>query len=273
MNDTFSSDEHGPVTWVGGHPIYVAHYLALGFAASMVATALLSAFNLGPMLAWLAFSSTEVLRGQVWRIFTYGLVNQPSIWFALELLMIVWFGREVEKFFGRRKFLGLYAGLYLVPPLLFTLLGLARANALVGESVGFALFIAFATLYPGAQVLFGLLAKWVAWILLGIYALQALSGHDWLGLVSLGATAGFACGFVLWQMGRLQLLPAAPVRRVSSGPAPRETPARRRASPPSVSQEIDALLDKISQSGFESLTPKERAQLDAAREKLRKSAG
>jgi hypothetical protein len=34
--------------------------------------------------------------------------------------------------------------------------------------------------------------------------------------------------------------------------------------------EIDALLDKIAQSGIGSLTPKERARLDTARETLRK---
>jgi hypothetical protein len=276
MNELFSSDEHGPVTWVGGHPVYGAHYLALGFAISMVVTALLSAFNFGLALAWLSFSSSDVLRGEIWRIFTYGMVNQPSIWFAIELLMIVWFGREVEKFFGRRKFFALYACLYVIPPLLMTLFGLLRANALVGESVGFALFVAFATLYPNAQVLFSLLAKWVAWILLGVYALQALSVHDWLSLITLLATSGFAYGFVLWQMGRFQLLPASfPTRSFSARSRKEVSRVESRRSLPQDSsmQDVDALLDKIARSGFQSLTPKERATLDAAREKIRKRSG
>ena len=37
--------------------------------------------------------------------------------------------------------------------------------------------------------------------------------------------------------------------------------------------EVDALLDKIAQSGIASLTPKERAKLDAAREGLLKRGG
>jgi len=273
----FSSDEQGPVTWVGGHPVYAAHYLALGFAVSMVVTAVLSALDLGPALAWLSFSSSDVLRGEIWRIFTYGLRNEPSIWFAFELLMIVWFGREVEKFFGRRKFFALFACLYAIPPLLFTLLGLWRANALVGEAAGFALFIAFATLYPDTPVLFNLLAKWVAWILLAICALQALSARDWLGMISLLATTGFAYGFVLWQMGRIQLPSFAPHARDSSVRLLRESSARGDLSRVTLrdeaAREVDALLDKIALSGLDSLTAKERAKLEAAREKLRRRPG
>jgi len=265
------------VTWIGGYPVYAVHYVALVFAVSMVVTALFSAFNLGPLLAWLAFSSTDVLRGQFWRIFTYGLVNSPSIWFALELLMLVWFGQEVEKFFGRRKFFGLYACLYAIPPLFFTLFGLWRATALAGESASFALFIAFATLYPNAQILFTLLAKWVAWILLAVYALQDLGSRDWLGLLALLATAGFAYGFVLWQMGRLRLLPVGLFTRNSAARPLRETGSRgesRRAVPPDrTAQEMDALLDKISHSGIHSLSASERAKLDALREKLRRKTG
>jgi hypothetical protein len=277
MNDLYSSDESGPVTWVGAHPIYAVHYLAAGLAASMVVTAILSAFSLEPALAWLSYSSAEVLHGQLWRIATYGLVNPPSLWFVLELLMIVWFGREVEKFFGRRKFFALYAGLYVLPPLVLTLFGLWRATALAGESTGFALFIAFAALHPNAQILFGLLAKWVAWALLGVYALQTLGAHDWVGLISLLATAGFAYGFVLVQMGRLQLAPFSLPLPPSNLPRSRETEprthARRKDPEVDAAQETDALLDKIARSGLESLTPKERAKLDAARERLRKKTG
>jgi len=274
MNELFSSDEHGPVTWVGGHPIYASHYVALGFAISAVVTAILSACNLGAALAWLSFSSGEVLRGEFWRVFTYGLVNQPSIWFAFEVLMIVWFGREVEKFFGRRKFFVLYGCLYLIPPALFTVLGLWRPNALAGESAGFALFLAFATLHPNAQILFSLLAKWVAWILLAIYALQALSAHDWLGMISLLATAGFAYGFVLWQMGRFQFSAFRPRLAAASGrrPAVRTEPSRV-VYLDDASREVDALLDKIARSGLASLSAQERATLEAARDRLRRRPG
>jgi hypothetical protein len=228
-------------------------------------------------MEWLSYLSPNVLRGEIWRVFTYGLVNPPSLWFAIEMLMMVWFGREVERYFGRRKFFTLYACVYLIPPLLRTLIGTWRPTALAGESGAFALFIAFATLYPNAVMLFNLLAKWVAWVLVGIYALQALSVRDGLGIVTLAATVGFAYGFVRYQQGRFRLPSfALPSRDSAGGNSQRETGSRRATAPaPKDSQivEVDALLDKIAQSGLSSLTAKERAKLDAARENLRKRTG
>lgn len=273
----FSSDENGPVTWIGGYPIYTAHYLAAAFAVSMVMTALLSAFGLGHVLGAMAFSSPAVLAGQFWRVLTYGLVNQPSLWFALELLMIVWFGQEVEKFFGRRKFLALYACLYLLPPLLFTLIGLRFPNGLVGESASFALFIGFATLYPEAQIFFGLLAKWVAWILLGICLLQALAAYDWFSMASLLATSAFAYGYVLWQRGRMEIASFGLFRRAALASRTRAAAPRRAArpapQPDKAAAEINAVLDKISASGLESLSDKERSILEAAQQRLRQKSG
>ena len=122
-----------------------------------------------------SFSSARVLSGQLWRWVTYGLLNFPSPWFALDMLMIVWFGRELERLFGRRLFLWLYAGIYLIAPIVPTAVGLVHPTLLSGQPGALALFIAFATQFPGMPVFFSLLAKWAALILVGIYALMALA--------------------------------------------------------------------------------------------------
>lgn len=265
-----SSPQHEPVTYVRGHPIYAAHFVVLVFVASMVATTALMFAHADAIGAWAIFESGLVLRGEVWRLFTYGLWNPPSIGFAIDMLMIIWFGREIEKFFGRAKFLVLYVCVYLLTPVLFTALGRWMPMTLAGETGAFAIFIAFATLYPNVDILFGLLAKWIAWVLVGIYTLMALAGRNWEMLISLWATTAFAYGFIRYEQGQIELprirlprrkpklrvvpdLPAKPARQVSASTA-----------------EVDALLDKIAQSGFASLTPKERAKLEEAREKLRR---
>jgi len=254
MNAPLWSEEHQPIRWLGRHPIYLAHYIAMVFGLSMVVTAVMSGLGLQSALTALVYQSPEVLSGQIWRIFTYGFVNGPSIWFVIELVMIVWFGAEVEKFFGRKTFLLLYCSLYLVPPVLRTAIGFWRPTALVGESSAFGLFIAFATLYPNAAMLFNFLAKWVAGVFLGVYTLQYLAVHDWLGMASLWAVAGYACLFILYQQG--QLARPVNVRPVSTALA-----------------EADALLDKVARSGLSSLTPKELAKLDAVRGELKKRRG
>jgi membrane associated rhomboid family serine protease len=273
MNGYDTQDEQQPLTWFRGQPVYVTHFVVLGFIVSMLVTTILMFAKATTLVGWLMFSSTDVLRGEVWRVVTYGLINPPSLWFAVDMLMLVWFGRELEKFFGRRKFLWLYASLYLLKPLLFTLIGLWSPTSFAGQSGGFALFIAFATLYPNAVMLFNLLAKWVAVILVALYALMALSSRDSITLISLLATVGFAHAFVRYQQGRFTFPTIRLPRRQpqfhvvpderTSRPSAKNTPPVRAKSEITVT-EMDALLDKIARSGMNSLTTEERARLTAA---------
>lgn len=260
--------------WCGGRAIYAAHLLVIVFAGSMLATTIILAANAGHLLDWPSFSSERVLKGEVWRIFTYGFVNPPSLWFVVDMFMIAWFGRELEKFFGRRTFLVFYGGLYFLSPLLFTVIGGWHPMHLAGETGAFAVFIAFATLYPNAVMLFNVLAKWVALILVGISTLIALANHDWVGLISLGATVGFAYAFVRYHQGhftlpKLSLGRRQPQFRVLPDLQPSRAAGAKAPKEESMA-EMDALLDKIAQSGLSSLTAKERAKLEKTRTNLMK---
>ena len=276
MSTYETSDEHQPMLWLRGYPVYAAHFIVLVFVVSMFVTALLNLFNVGGLLSGLIFSSTQVLRGEVWRVVTYGFVNVPSLGFVIDMAMIVWFGREVERSFGRRSFLQFFAGVYLLTPLLLTIVGWWFPSSLVGETGAFAIFIAFATLFPNAPIFFALLAKWVAAILVGIYTLIALNNRDLVALLSLWATTGFAFAFVRHQQGRIELPKLNLFRRgpklrvLPDLPAEKKTSSKVANSHASSMAEVDALLDKIAQSGIGSLTAKERAKLDAAREELLK---
>jgi hypothetical protein len=274
--DWGSSEEHQPVTWVRGYPLYAAHFIALLFVLSMVATSMMMAIPAAHRIPdLLIFSSVQVLQGEVWRVITYGVLNPPSLWFVINMFMLVFFGRELEKFFGRRTFLILYGSLYFLTPLLFTLIGLLRPMSLMGESAGFALFIAFATLYPNVAMLFNILAKWVAIVLVGIYTMMRLAANDWAGLIALWSTVGFAVAFVRFHQGlitmpKLRLPGRAPNLRVLPDPVSRKSGSAGSPRENATMAEVDALLDKIATSGISSLTAKERAKLEAAREGLMK---
>lgn len=274
MNSYGNSEEHQPVTWLRGYPLYAAHFLVAVFAGSLLVTTLMMALNAVPLLSWFTFNSIDVLRGQVWRVLTYGLVNPPSLQFVIDMLMFVWFGREVEKFFGRRKFFLLFGGIYLVTPLVFTAIGLWLPITRAGETGAFALFVAFATLYPNAVLMFDVLAKVAAGVLVGIFTLMALAYHDWTGLISLWTTSGFAYLFVRVEQGlislpRLRLPGRKPQLRVLPDLPPTKRSATSAADDTSMS-DVDALLDKIAKSGIGSLTTKERARLERGRENLLK---
>lgn len=280
----YGSEEHEPVTWVRGHAIYAAHFVVLVFVASLLVTSVLMFAQAYGVLTFVHFDSAAVLRGQIWRIFTYGFWNSPAppqqgFNFAVDMLMMIWFGREVEKVFGRVKFLVLFGCIYLLPSLLFTAFGRWLPATFAGEFGAFAIFIAFSTLYPNASIFFALLAKWVAVVLFGIYTLAAMADHDWVLLVRIWSTSAFAFAFTRYQQGHftlpsLRLPRRKPKLRVLPDLPERSTASTSPASVPSASMaEVDALLDKIAQSGIGSLTAKERAKLDAARRDLKKRSG
>jgi membrane associated rhomboid family serine protease len=269
------SEDQQPVMYLRGYPVHAAHFLVLLFVSSMLVTTVVMAAGGTAALSAFTFVTEAVYSGQLWRIFTAGLVNAPSIGFVVDMFILVWFGRELEKFFGRKIFLRFYAALYLLTPVLFTLLGFIRPVGFAGVTGTLAVFVGFATLYPNAALLFGVLAKWMAAIIVGILTLIHLSVQDIVSLISLWATTGFAFGFVRWQQGRfdfpeirLPLPIRRPKLRVLPKPAEgRDTPA---GPPDAAMAELDALLDKIATSGLASLTPGERERLEKAREDLLK---
>jgi membrane associated rhomboid family serine protease len=265
------SEDQRPLTYLAGYPVHAATLLVVIYVATLLVTTLLMSLGFGGIGDLLVFDSQAVLgNAQIWRFVTYGLWNPPSLGFVIDMCMIVWFGRELERFFGRRVFLRFYAALYLLQPVLYTLLGLLfRPTHIGGETGAFALFIAFATLYPNVPLLFNVLAKWLAAILVGIYSLMALAAHDLTTLVTLWGAVALAYGVVRHEQGRFTLpkirfAAGKPKLRVLSSPKPAASAAPGVA--PDV--EVDALLDKIAKSGMASLTAKERAQLEHAREAL-----
>ncbi len=264
------SEEQRPITYIGGYPIHAATLLIVIYVVSLFATTLCMALGYGETFAYyLEFDSRLVLNGgQVWRFFTYGLWNVPSLRFVIDMVMFVWFGREVERFFGRKIFLRFYAILYLLQPLTYSLLGLLQPTALQGETGAFAFFIAFATLYPNAVLLFNILAKWMAIVLVVIYTLMALAARDFVAFGALWVTVGFSYSFVRYEQGRFTLPKIPwPRRRPKLRVVSAAEPVTSRDSTTS-ENEMDRLLDKIAKSGIASLTDKERARLEKARTDL-----
>ena len=243
----------------------------------MLVTTTVLAFN-SSWAALLQFSSEAVWhRGEAWRLVSYVLWNPPSLSLALDMLMLWWFGRELEAYFGRRIFLKLCAGIVLAPALAGLMAGFITPVQWVGLPGTFALFVAFATMAPSVTLLFGVSAKWTALVFLALQLLSCVAEHAWGQLIHSLASAGFAFGYVRLQQGRWVLpqvpLPAKKTALKVLAPVPvqkKAVPAQFKvvAEEPDALDSIDHLLEKIGRSGLASLTAVERTQLEAAREKL-----
>jgi membrane associated rhomboid family serine protease len=265
-------ESHDPIAWVGRVPVFATTIIVALHVISMVAVALVRASGADAILAQLTFDSGAVLRDwELWRCFTYAFVNSPDPWFIIELVMLYIFGRDVEQFLGRKGFVRLYCGLLLLGPslLLAATMATGRDFALVQGWANFGVFIAFAALYPNAQLIFAITAKVFAWVFLGINALQLVASREWAEMTVLLATATLAWYAIrhgatlnLAFLSRLR-----PVTHRAGRPRLRVLPSPEKISS-DPHQVIDPLLDKIARNGLASLTRREREQLERARAAL-----
>ena len=266
-----SPENEGPLTWIGNFPVYVSTALAGVHGLTLILTAVAMAAGAEEFLQSVAFSSQAFTTDwNLWQAGTYAFVHRPSYWLLLvELYLLVSFGKEIEIFLGRKAFIRLYAALLVAPPLILAAASWAGWPSIyLGSSaLHFGIFVAFALLYPTAEILFSIQARWVALALLAINSLQCLALADYTSLTALGVDCVTACVIVGYFQGRFD-------RPERSAVSARAIPFRRPApSRPEIPEEnpivsIDPILEKISRSGMGSLNARERQLLEEARAQL-----
>ena len=270
-----TSDDDQPVTWVGSYPVHVTTLLVALHSIVAVIACFLTAFGASGVLNAMMFDSADVLSGGIWQLATYAFVHPPSglLWFAIEMYMLFVFGREVERFIGRRAFITLYLGLLFGASLLLTIWGLGARTMIAGSSaLHFGIFVAFATIYPRVEMFLRIMVKWIALAFGAILTLQLLAAHAWSQLAVLWLSIGGAFLFIRMRGVGPELewwssLTGKFRRKPQFHVVPRSTP-RRVVEPEDVHVSIDPLLEKISKSGINSLTASERRALDRARNQL-----
>ncbi len=290
------SDDYQPLLWVRGYPVHAAVLLVVLHVLALVVCCVLSFLNVLPPLGSISYVNLLGFvpdqawhHGALWQFLTYGFCRYPSPWFLLDMLFLYMWGREVERYFGRKTFLLLYSALWLAGPILISAFyAVTKLNFPLTDSqfVDFGVFVAFVTIYPNVQFFFGILAKWLAFALLGIWTLMFLAQRDLPELLILWgsvAAAFFGTRYASAGGGGFSMLgtmrEVLPQRSMPSGVKPRMKPRRAldthsAETPRDVHDSIDPLLEKISRHGLAILTHGERATLERARASLlRKERG
>lgn len=275
-----------PLTWIGKVPVYLATALAIAQAVAMVLTTILmaslgstlvaasgeSAKLVNPVLGQLVFSFRDVTNHfALWQYVTYAFVNPPTLGFVVQLFMFAWFGRDVEKFLGRKSFALLYLLLLLAVPAFLSLVGLVGGNLpyFGSGALHFSIFLAFALIYPRAEIFFGIEARWIAMILVGIFSLGYIAFHQWVDLAMLWWGFGVAAAWLKYEGVASLQTPALDdylQRRQSAKHLKLVKPAPRKES--GLHESIDPILDKIAKQGIGSLSRGERDKLERARAAL-----
>lgn len=247
--------------------------------------------RMGPIFRNLWMISDQVLGGDIWRLITWPIPNEPGLWTIILFVIFFMFGSQLEAHLGKRDFLTLILAITLVPAIVITLtldLILNVNGGVAGlRTLELGILVAFIAQWPRSMFWPGIPAPVLGGLILVIETLQLVGLRDWYHLWFLWVTVAVAL-LVMRGLGyadELQAVPALPLRQVmGQGGAGRGTKRSRRrgranlAAVPTpktthgevlADREIDALLDQVADQGLDSLTPEQRSQLEAHSKRLR----
>ncbi len=217
---------------------------------------------------------------QPWRLVTYMFLHGGFLHFLFNMLWLWWMGRSVEETLGPRTFTVIYFGAGILGALLDAALALVFSSALVIGASGAVtgILVAFAMLYPKAPIMLFLfppiqaryfVAGWIAIDILflgssdGVARLVhiggALGGYLLVKAHQGGTDLSLFIRYIEYLFGRVK-------------PAGKSRTKRKRNKNMHIVKdaeiveeidqtELDAILEKISQKGYDALTKEEKKKL------------
>lgn len=228
------------------------------------------------------FDVLRFSRGEIWRIVTGLFIHDIHNWLNVvwNVLIIWFFGRQLEEIYGGRKLLLLYLLAGVIGNLAWAVWYWAgpgwTPRILFGAAPAVTFVLTLCTLhYPKQTVWLFFVLPVPLWVVTGLYVgkdllgfLQQLGGMaaPSLAIVHLAgaACAGayyFAPGF-FWQLA--EWWPARRAQRPLAGPP------RPSAWDEHLEAQADAILDKLNRQGKDALTPEEWEILHRASEAYRR---
>jgi membrane associated rhomboid family serine protease len=224
-------------------------------------------FGLVPALVWSKF--------YIWQLVTYMFLH-GSFWHILMNMFILWmFGSELERNWGSKEFTKFYfiagIGAGIVNVLFSALRPSTGFIPIIGASGAiYGILVAYAMLFPERYVyVYFMIPVKVKYLVIFLVALEFFSTYQSDGVAHFAHLGGALVGFlylryeVRWKLRRWSL--ADLYNRVKA-----EALAKKREEGMKLMDEVDAILDKINQVGYDNLTKREKKILEKASDKLSK---
>jgi membrane associated rhomboid family serine protease len=223
-----------------------------------------------------AFGHFSILKGvddwQIWRVVTFQFLHGNLMHLAVNMLALYVFGPVVEDFYGRWRFLWFYLFCGIGGALGYTLLCEANVlhypswQPLVGASAGlFGVMIAAAMLAPDERIItlpFFLPIRLQTWaiVLIGVAVYTIMTQGSNAGGEA-GHLGGAALGYFLWKYPQWFVLvdwmsPTQVKLRSHQGAWERKLQAEQAQQ-----DEVDRILEKLHDTGMESLSDAEKQTL------------
>ncbi len=235
--------------------------------------------------AWLALVPSQTLT-RPWTLVTYMFVHGGFFHLFFNMIILFFFGPPLEGLWGGREFLKFYlvAGLGAAA---FSYIFAFDAAVVGASGAMYGVMLAFAMNWPDMPIhIWGILpvkAKWLVGFLVAVSILSLVGGQD-DGVAHFAHLGGFVTGFLYLKLddqltNRVKRLREFVHRRkltvttgseegAGDGPVPSR---RTRRGEDQVLDEVDRVLDKISESGLQSLSEDELRLLDQVSKKYRQN--
>ncbi len=232
----------------------------------------------------LSLNLPDLMHGEVWRLFTFAFIHPPRDIFGIvfNMLFLWWLGHAIEDIYGSREFLCFYLTAILASAISFLVAVKMRAYPSDAATFGAngpitAILLLYACHYPGQIILIMFVLPVPIWLFAGFAVLKDMLhffGHyDGVAAVCHIGAAAFA---LLYYRFHLRISPWIPDltnwRKRWNRPKLRLYREKEPLQPAGVSASLnpdedqleakmDAILEKISRTGKESLTEGEREVL------------
>ena len=238
-------------------------------------------------------SSLDSLIFKPWTLVTYFFTHEGFFHIIFNMLFLYWFGKLIVEYLGSKKLVSLYiiggliGGVFFI--IIYNLLPIFQdrvtTSVLLGASAGvIAVVVGAATLMPNFTFFLLLLGpvkiKYIAIFYVFLSFAQTIGANAGGDFAHLG---GAFIGYIYirqlqkgndigtWVNGSLGFLQSFFVRRpkikVTHKSSGRKSSRTKQTMTSTRQEEIDAILDKISQSGYESLSKEEKQKLFNASKK------
>lgn len=248
--------------------------------------------NWGPITDAFELDTARVLDGQIWRLLTYSFLHSPmGIWHIFfNMLFLWWFGSELEQMYGSREFLAFYLVSALVGGIAFQIQALVQGAgpSSVGASGAVtAVMVLYAFYFPNRIILIFFILPVPIWLVV-LFQVAQDSFHLFGSVqtstavaVHLGGAAFGALYYKLhwrildlgqgWQLWWKQMRqPRLRVYRPEEEEPVSVAAQANQDLDEHLDAKLDAVLEKLSRHGRDSLTENERAILMRASEIYKK---
>ena len=215
--------------------------------------------GLVPSLLWNNF--------YIWQPVTY-LFLHGGLWHLLINMVVLWmFGSEIERYWGRREFLGYYFITGIGSGILTALFSFDSTIPVVGASGAiYGVLLAYGLMFPNRTIyLYFLIPVKVKYFVLFIGGVAFISS-----LSDIGSAVSHLTHLSGMVIGYLYMKSSVKISNLSDSfgefkiKRKVKKAERVRKSYENLRQEIDTILDRINEVGYENLTDEEKQKLEEA---------